>query len=194
MRIFFTCANRAKYCGRGCSSRISKPVKSQRCVIFAEYRFQSSRKRAAVNEKWKFIVIKKRKGSRIFICKRHFSLHTPKWHENSKKYRCFVIKQVCDFNMHTCHAQRPKITCFIAKWTHCYIHSARTNLLTWNRNRRIYIIWLKIFLILGQWKKLTSAHHILMWKLHTENSQNQQPMLATTCRYKIPTKQNTAQS
>uniref|UniRef100_A0A1A9V984 Uncharacterized protein n=1 Tax=Glossina austeni TaxID=7395 RepID=A0A1A9V984_GLOAU len=36
--------------GRGCSSCTSNPVKSQRCVISAEYRFQSSRNNAAQND------------------------------------------------------------------------------------------------------------------------------------------------
>lgn len=68
IRIFFTFCRRAerkkpmrllhfisdhigftlpKYLGRGCSSCRSNPVKSQRCVISAEYRFHSSRKRVA---------------------------------------------------------------------------------------------------------------------------------------------------
>lgn len=42
-----TCAKRAKYCGLGCSSCTSKPVKSQRCVISAEYRFHISRNNVA---------------------------------------------------------------------------------------------------------------------------------------------------
>ena len=45
--FFLTCARRAKYFGLGCSSWISRLVKSHLCVISAEYLFHSSKKSVA---------------------------------------------------------------------------------------------------------------------------------------------------
>lgn len=51
---FFFCfgqlINLAKYCGLGCSACLSYPVIPHLCVMFAEYRFHSSKYKAPVEE------------------------------------------------------------------------------------------------------------------------------------------------